>query len=146
MPSGNGTNGKTAKVLSEEKKVGKNIHKFEKTIGSVAFCVGLGLTNEQAASACGIARSTLQEWLKKPECSDIIKKAKDQRLVRRLEKLESMPKNWQAIAWLLERTVREQFKPPMQYQKTEHTGEVSLAEVIQERLSSDKKQQVNGKR
>jgi transcriptional regulator with XRE-family HTH domain len=84
--------------------------------------IAAGMTDEQAAQLAGISRSTLAEWLKaEDEFSDAIKKARAMRLRERLRRIESCCPNWQAIAWILERTYGNQFAPPKTTAKVEHS-------------------------
>ena len=83
--------------------------------------IAAGLTDEHAAALAGISRSTLALWLKaEGEFSDAIKKARAARLFERLRLVESGCRNWQAVAWILERAYGSQFARPKAANRLKH--------------------------
>lgn len=69
-----------------------------------------GLSQKSVCEGVGISQETFNQWGKKPEFSERIKKAVFDRKKLLLTKLlEHGKQHWQAIAWLLERCNPEEF-------------------------------------
>ena len=63
-----------------------------------------GNYQKTACEAVGISEETLNQWKKKPEFSELIKKAEAKAIIRNLTIIQlAAKKNWQAAAWFLER-------------------------------------------
>ena len=91
-------------------------------IAELSDAISRGLTNQQAADYVCIDVSTLEAWQKDDrEFSGAIKKARAKRLLDRLRYVEGANENWQAVAWLLERSNGQQFAPPKTTARLEHT-------------------------
>ena len=91
-----------------------------------------GNSFETACQAVGICRKTLYNWMDRGEKGEIdfthfilsIKKARAKAEMRHVEVIEkAMDKNWQASAWWLERTNKEQWGMHSE-QHIEHTGKI----------------------
>lgn len=94
-------------------------------IKKLAGCIATGLTDQQAADAVGISHDTLSEWRKADAgFSDAVKRATAERLIQRIERIERGEPGWQGTAWILERTMREQFTPPTVKKQLDHSGQV----------------------
>jgi len=93
-----------------------------------------GNSYETASQAVGICRDTIYDWINRGKKGEepflhflqSIKKARAKAEMRHVEVIEkAMDKNWQASAWWLERTNRDQWGIKTE-QKIEHTGKITL--------------------
>jgi len=91
-----------------------------------------GNSYETATQAVGICRKTLFNWMDRGEKGEpdfthfthSIKKARAKAEMRRVQVIEdASPKNWQAAAWLLERSNPQQWGNK-QETKIEHSGKI----------------------
>ena len=106
--------------------------------GIIEQAIRRGLSNKRAAEVAGIDESTFYDWMADPEFSKCIKKARAHKIEYLLDLVRvagvgqkrvqcphcgkshvvDLPtKNWQSLAWILERTEREEFHLKS---KTEH--------------------------
>jgi len=106
-----------------------------------------GNTYETAAQAVGICRQTLHNWMKRGEKEEPdflrflqdIKKAKAKAETKHIEIIEkAMDKNWQAAAWWLERSNKEQWGMRQEV-KMEHSGKITFGQ-LREILKTDEQQ------
>jgi hypothetical protein len=74
-------------------------------VAAICNYIGLGMTQDKAASCAEISNETFHQWKKtKPEFSEALKKAYDLREARHLANInKAANKTWTASAWLLER-------------------------------------------
>ena len=91
-----------------------------------------GNSYETASQAVGICRQTLYNWMQRGDKLEpdylqflqSIKKARAKAEIRHVDVIEkAMDKNWQASAWWLERTNKDQWGLHTE-QKIEHTGKI----------------------
>jgi transposase-like protein len=126
---------------------GRVSKKTKETLALVAQAIDAGGTIRDAARAGGITAKTLYEWMGEDEqVKEIIEAAKLQRRQRLLERIETAStQSWQAAAWILERTMPEEFsknatvhltsdlnQPILSLQKVEINADPTrIAEVLQ---------------
>jgi hypothetical protein len=63
-------------------------------VARIAKAISLGLNDEETAALVRIDRDTLLEWNRDPEFSGAIKSAVADRMVKRLERIESGGNGW----------------------------------------------------
>jgi hypothetical protein len=81
-------------------------------VARIAKAISLGLNDEETAALVRIDRHTLLEWNKDPEFSATIKSAVADRMVKRLERIESGANGWQGTAWIVERLMPNRYSRP----------------------------------
>lgn len=82
-----------------------------------------GMPRTRTCDGVGINFDTFCEWMKRPEFSEVIKKAESDFIetqVQNIQEHANVKKNFYASAWLLERRCYDEFGNK---QKIEHTGE-----------------------
>lgn len=93
---------------------------FPKIIKAICAHIEMGVTQRDAAALEDVAEDTFYTWMKKPEFSEPIKKA---RLLCKARNVKLISKaaitRWQAAAWSLERTYPEDYALRA---RLEHTG------------------------
>lgn len=103
-----------------------------------------GNSYETASQAVGICRKTLYNWIERGEKGEPdftqfiqqIKKARAKSEMRHVEVIEkAMDKNWQASAWWLERTNKEQWGQRQDI-KMEHAGQIDTTIVFKFELEN----------
>jgi hypothetical protein len=100
-------------------------------VARIAKAISLGLNDEETAALVRIDRDTLLEWNKDPEFSGTIKSAVADRMVKRLERIESGGNGWQGSAWLAERLFPTRYaKPEVQISLNTASGQGNNAHVI----------------
>lgn len=136
-----------ARKARRPKTGGRISKKTKETLDLVAQAIDAGGTIRSAARAGGISAKTLYEWMGEDEAvKEIIETAKFQRRQRLLERIETAStQSWQAAAWILERTMPEEFsknatvhltsdlnQPILALQKVEVNADPArIAEVLQ---------------
>src|SRR6516162_3210977 len=130
MPqAGTQLNGKLSRRgrLSE----GRPTKRTPEMVARIAKAISLGLNDEESAALVRIDRDTLLEWNKDPEFSGTIKSAVADRMVKRLERIESGGNGWQGSAWLAERLFPTRYaKPEVQISLNTASGQGNNAHVI----------------
>ena len=91
---------------------GRPAKRTPEVVAKIAEAVAIGLTDEEATLLAGINPDTMTEWRKDPEFSGAIKRATAQRLLLRLERIESGEQGWQGTAWALEGLHPSRFARP----------------------------------
>lgn len=82
-------------------------------IAKIAKGISYGLTDQECADLADIDQTQLNRWKKRHLHFRLaIKKACAERLVYRLETVESGKGNWQGCAWILERMYPTRFSKP----------------------------------
>ena len=112
---------------------GRPTKRTPEVVAKIAEAVAIGLTDEEAAVLAGINPDTMTEWRKDPEFSGAIKRATAERLLMRLERIESGEQGWQGTAWALERLYPQRFARPEvmnQIAVVNQGGKVSTERVI----------------
>lgn len=136
------------KKARRPKTGGRVSKKTKETLEVVAQAIDSGGTIRDAARAGGISAKTLYEWMAEDDSiRDVIEEAKLRRRHRLLGRIEEASSNgaWQAAAWILERTMPDEFsknatvhltsdlnQPILALQKVEINADPSrIAEVLQ---------------
>ena len=112
---------------------GRPTKRTPEVVAKIAEAVAIGLTDEEASLLAGINPDTMTEWRKDPEFSGAIKRATAERLLMRLERIESGAQGWQGTAWALERLYPARFARPEvmnQIAVVNQGGNVSTERVI----------------
>ena len=91
---------------------GRPTKRTPEIVAKIAEAVAIGLTDEEAGLLAGIRHDTMTEWRKDPEFSGAVKRARAQRLLLRLERIEAGEQGWQGTAWALERLYRLGLRAP----------------------------------
>jgi hypothetical protein len=86
--------------------------KTPQVVAKIAYAIGLGLNDTEAADYAGVSDLTLTTWRKDPEFLRKIKVAVSTRLAKRLAKIEAGAEGWQGCGWLLERLYPTRFSKP----------------------------------
>ena len=111
--------------------------KTPETIEAVLNAIEAGGTLTDAARVAGIGRRTLYDWLEQdPELGERIDEAKLRRrekLLRRIEQ-SSEEGDWKAAAWILERTMPEEFS---RNAKVTVGGQLATSNVIVNKVEID---------
>lgn len=92
-------------------KVGRKTKYTPQTVNKIVKYLKDGNSLDRSARLSGINPSTLYVWLKeKPELIEDIEKAKEYNIATRLKRITKHARtNWQADAWVLERTRPQEF-------------------------------------
>ena len=112
---------------------GRPTKRTPEVVAKIAEAIAIGLTDEEASLLAGINPDTMTEWRKDPEFSGAIKRATAERLLMRLERIESGAQGWQGTAWGLERLYPARFARPEvtnQIAVVNQGGKVSTERVI----------------
>ena len=109
------------KPPSQHKPLGRHTKCTRQVVDQIAAAMRLGASVEQAAAYAGITRQTLYNWLASTSThykalQHEVEVAKGSRAVGWLQALQLKAKSadrdaWKAAAWLLERTLPDQFGP-----------------------------------
>jgi hypothetical protein len=84
-------------------------NRYEDVIDALVANIEAGLTYEDACTRAGIQRDQLYNWLKDPQKSERLEKAKVEGKFKHLQRINAGEKTWQSSAWFLERRYREEF-------------------------------------
>lgn len=96
----------------------------EEIIQEIERGLKCGLSQKAVCEGVGISAETFNQWSKKAEFSERIKKAVFERKKLLLTKvLEHGKKHWQAIAWLLERCHPDEFGIRVR-QEVQYSGKI----------------------
>ena len=109
-----GMNREPAHSISKRGRLGEGrpTKRTPEVVAKIAEAVAIGLTDEEASLLAGINPDTMTEWRKDPEFSGAIKRATAERLLMRLERIESGAQGWQGTAWAFERLYPQRFARP----------------------------------
>jgi hypothetical protein len=100
-------------------------------VARIAKAISLGLNDEETAALVRIEPDTLVNWKKDPEFFGAIKSAVADRMVKRLERIESGANGWQGCAWIIERLMPARYaKPEVQISLNTASGEGNHGHVI----------------
>jgi hypothetical protein len=107
-------NGEAAHSISKRGRLGEGrpTKRTPEVVAKITEAIAIGLTDEEASLLAGINPDTMTEWRKDPEFSGAIKRAAAERLLMRLERIESGAQGWQGTAWALERLYPARFARP----------------------------------
>ena len=98
--------------MSGTRKGGRPSKKTPETMQAIYDALISGGTLTDSAKAAGVGRKTVYDWMATdPEFAERVEDAKLERRKLYLQKIQAAAENgaWQAAAWILERTMPEEF-------------------------------------
>ena len=83
----------------------------EQIVKDIVEAIEKGLSNNATCDYVGISKETFYKWIKDhSDFSDQVKRAQSEKKIDLLEKIKTIgEKNWQALAWILERCYPDEF-------------------------------------